>query len=380
MREETNSAAARTQKAATDKNKNIQTTNHSFKQSVIKMKKVFLIGLAATALMASCSNEETAETDRQNAISFSNAFVNKSTRSYVNPSLTSSSVANFDVYGFTQNGQIFDGTNVSKDASSNWVYSPLQYWVPGNTYTFAAIAPSGAGTVSGEEVANGKVNMTVNFKNDGQTDLLYAAPDQVAVDASAKNYTNTVELTFNHLLSKVKFSFANGVGDGYFLKVTDIHITDAKELGDFTVSTTGNAWSNQSGALDLDFGNAIDAQATSNEAAAIANAEEAESYNERLLLPTDANASYTVTFTVQLLQGANKVEVGTFNRAVTIKNVPLQMGYSYDFKATLTAENIVEPDNPLHPIQFTVTSVKDWVEESADNTVVTIPTTSQAGN
>lgn len=343
------------------------------------MNKVFLIGLAATAMMASCSNEETAETDRQNAISFSSAFVNKSTRSYVNPSLTTGSIADFDVYGFTQNGQIFDGTKVSKDAG-NWVYSPVQYWVPGNTYTFAAIAPSGAGTVSGEEVADGKVSMTVKFKNDGQTDLLYAAPEQVAVDASAKNYTNTVGLTFNHLLSKVKFSFVNGVGDGYYVRVTDIKITDAKETGDFAVSATGSAWSNQSGSLALDFGHAIDAQATSNEAAAIANNEEAESYNERLLLPTDANASYTVTFTAQLLQGANKVEVGTFNRSVTIKNVPLQMGYSYDFKATLTAENIVEPDNPLHPIQFTVTSVKDWVEESADNTVVTIPTTSQAGN
>lgn len=52
------------------------------------MNKVFLIGLAATAMMASCSSDDTVETSKQNAITFSNAFVDKSTRSNFDPSYT----------------------------------------------------------------------------------------------------------------------------------------------------------------------------------------------------------------------------------------------------------------------------------------------------
>ena len=49
------------------------------------MKKLFMIGLAATAMLASCSNDETMEMAQQKAIGFSNAFVNNGTRSIVDP-------------------------------------------------------------------------------------------------------------------------------------------------------------------------------------------------------------------------------------------------------------------------------------------------------
>lgn len=52
------------------------------------MKKLFMIGLAATAMLASCSNDETMEMAQQKAIGFSNAFVNNGTRSIVDPSFT----------------------------------------------------------------------------------------------------------------------------------------------------------------------------------------------------------------------------------------------------------------------------------------------------
>lgn len=78
------------------------------------MKKIFLIGLAATAMLASCSNDETVEMAQQKAIGFSNAFVNNGTRSIVDPSFTTTSLEDFAVYGFTQNGQIFKGDKVHK--------------------------------------------------------------------------------------------------------------------------------------------------------------------------------------------------------------------------------------------------------------------------
>lgn len=131
------------------------------------MKKVFLIGLTAAAMLASCSNDETVEMAQQKAISFSNAFVNNGTRSVVDPSFTTTSLNDFAVYGFTQKGQIFNGEKVSKGGTA-WSYDNVQYWVPGNTYTFGAIAPhSVAANVSNVTLPTGatKVEMKVAFTN-----------------------------------------------------------------------------------------------------------------------------------------------------------------------------------------------------------------------
>ena len=123
------------------------------------MKKLFMIGLAATAMLASCSNDETVEMAQQKAIGFSNAFVNNGTRSVEDPSFTKDNLQNFAVYGFTQAGQIFDGTTVS---ASDWTYTPLQYWVAGNTYTFGAIAPAAQkDKVSNVALANKKLLPTM---------------------------------------------------------------------------------------------------------------------------------------------------------------------------------------------------------------------------
>lgn len=327
------------------------------------MKKIFLIGLTTAAMLASCSNDETVEMAQQKAIGFSNAFVNNGTRSVVDPSFTTSTLSDFAVYGFTQNGQIFNGEKVSKGgaASTGWSYANLQYWVPGNTYTFGAIAPHSAANVSDVKLPEGatKVEMKVAFTNTdaNQVDLLHAEPAQITgVTAS---YTEPVSMTFNHQLSKVKFSFQNSVGAGYNVKVSNVKITDAYEKGTLTVGATENTWSNQTDkALVLNFGNVVADGATADEAAVIANAATLESYNEKLMIPMVSSATYTVTFTVELFK--DNVPLGTYNHTVQIKNVEFKLGYCYDFKATLTHENIVDPENPLKPIEFKVDGITDW--------------------
>ena len=348
------------------------------------MKKIFLIGLAATAMLASCSNDETVEMAQSKAIGFSNAFVNNGTRSIVDPSFTTETLQDFAVYGFTQAGQIFKGDKVYKggSASTGWSYDVLQYWVPGNTYTFGAIAPYSVATnvsdVALPENAT-KVEMTVAFTNTDadQVDLLHAAPAQIAGTDVTETYQTPVGMTFNHQLSKVKFSFQNSVGAGYNVKVSNVKITDAYEKGTLTVGATENTWSNQTDkALVLNFGNVVADGATADEAAVIANAATLESYNEKLMIPMVSSATYTVTFTVELFK--DNVPLGTYNHTVQIKNVEFKLGYSYDFKATLTHENIVDPENPLKPIEFTVDDITDWNEENLDQTL-DVPTT-QSGN
>ena len=289
------------------------------------MKKIFLIGLAATAMLASCSNDEIVEmAQNTKAIGFSNAFVNNGTRSIVDPSFTTTSLGDFAVYGFTQNGQIFDGTTVS---APGWTYSPLQYWVAGNTYTFGAVAPAvQSANVSDVTLTEGNVDMKVAFTNDGVTDLLHAAPKAIPCDDAYAKNPDKVKMTFSHQLSKVKFSFENAVGEGYNVKVSDVKITDAYTTGTLTVAAAGNTWSNQAGnTLNLDFGNVVADDATVDEAAVIANAATLESYNEKLMIPTASTAEYTVTFTAELFQG--KVPLGKFNHTTTIKNVEFKLGY-----------------------------------------------------
>ncbi|MBD9035367.1 MAG: fimbrillin family protein [Prevotella sp.] len=340
------------------------------------MKKIFLIGLTAAAMLASCSNDETVEMAQQKAISFSNAFVNNGTRSVDDPSFTTLTLKDFAVYGFTQKGQIFNGEKVSKGgtASTGWSYNNVQYWVPGNTYTFGAIAPhSVAGNVSNVTLPTGatKVEMEVAFTNKDadQVDLLHAAPTQIT--GVTATYTTPVSMTFNHQLSKVKFSFQNSVGEGYNVKVSNVKITDAFKEGTLTVAAAGNTWGGQTNKnLELNFGNVV-ADASTTEASVIANAATLESYNEKLMIPMGSSAIYTVTFTAELFK--DNVSLGIYNHRVEIKNVEFKLGYCYDFKASLTHKNITAEDE-LNPIEFAVTKVEDWNKADIDKDL-NVPTT-----
>lgn len=340
------------------------------------MKKVFFLGIAAATMLASCSKDETVDVPQGKAIGFSNTFVDNATRSVVDPSFKKETLDNFAVYGFTQNGQIFDDVIVSSDdGGTSWTYSPTQYWVEGNQYAFAAIAPASV-SVSGEKltgssVADYKVGMTVSFTNDGMTDLLYANGGAFNADATFMASPDPVSLTFKHQLSKVKFSFKNNVSGAYKIKVTDVKITNAKETGTLTVDIAAdNVWSNVGGnPLELEFGAAGTTNAST--ADAIAFGTEVETYNEQLMIPTASTVSYNVTFTVELLNGT--VSMGIYNHTATIEGVELKLGYCYDFAAELNADNIVvDPDDPeaeLKPIEFTVNEISTWIDTDEDQTI-----------
>lgn len=340
------------------------------------MKKVFFLGIAAATMLASCSKNETVDVPQGKAIGFSNTFVDNATRSVVDPSFTTTSLGNFAVYGFTQKGQIFDGVPVSSaDNGSTWTYNPIQYWVKGNQYAFAAIAPASVSVsdaeLTGTSVDDYKVGMTVSFTNDGKTDLLYAAANNVNADETFMASPDPVSLTFKHQLSKVKFSFTNNVSGAYNIKVTDVKITNAKRTGTLTVSTAAdNVWSNVGGnPLELEFGAAGTTDAST--AVAIAFGSEVETYNEQLMIPTASTESYNVTFKVELLRGT--VPMGTYNHTATIKGVELKLGYCYDFAAELNAKNIVvDPDDPnaeLQPIEFEVNEISGWIDTDEDQTI-----------
>lgn len=346
------------------------------------MKKLFTI-LAAAATLVSCANEDVVRENMGEAIGFDNAFVENSTRSVNDPSFTNTKLfENFAVYGYVENAPLFDNVQVSgPDANGKWTYANTQYWIAGAKYNFAAIAPYANGAAGVFSVAadadDNYVGTTVlPFTNTGTNDVLYAQNAQVV---GATNNNAKVAFTFRHILSKVKFSFENGYNASTAtIKVYDVKIENAYKTATATLGVNSTAWADQNdNTLVLDFGNASDAEATTNkENADVAYAFGAtyESLNERFLIPGTAPSvtyevedaegnksnvtanAYKVTFKVDLL--VNDTLVKTYNHTAYAQFAPVA-GNSYDIKTVINAENI-DPENEQEPIEFTVTEITDW--------------------
>lgn len=184
------------------------------------MKKLIVSALAIASLVA-CSKDELVNQQGPVAISFKQAYVENVTRATDDPSLTSGTLDGFDVWGYMDqpSGTIFTDQDVKKSENGGeWVYSPLQYWVPGHTYYFDALAP-----MNSENWDFDATNGVVSFTNDdGSEDLIYATTS-VTTSKDINNQPESVKLAFNHLLSKVKFSFTNGFpAENYTITVKNI--------------------------------------------------------------------------------------------------------------------------------------------------------------
>ena len=322
------------------------------------MKKI-LVAAAIMMSMISCSKDQTISLN-QEAIGFDNAFINNSTKSVSDPSFKQGNMfSDFAVFGFVEGAVLFNGVKVSKaidddDLSSLWKYEGTQYWIAGAIYNFNAVAPMTNGGWT--KTSADKDATTLSFTNNGTTDLLYAHTAQQGKVSG----NSAVSFDFRHVLSKVKFSFTNGYNaTNATIRVKDIQITDAHATGNVVLTSTSN-WSDQTGTLALEFGNAAVNSATGEEAIAYDNT--IESYKELLLIPgagntvKDSQNTYTVTFKVELLVSGEKV--AEYNHTIYTPFVP-EAGKSYDLVATITPENI-DPENKQEPIEFTVNTINGW--------------------
>lgn len=325
------------------------------------MKKLF-IAILGVAAFAACSQEMTLETPKGAAIAFDNAFVNNSTRA---TDITKATLNDFGVYGSVekevdseiQQGLIFTNQRVYKSGDA-FIYSPAQYWIANAQYDFVAIAPyqeNGDGktptwtyaTTTEDDAKNG----TLTFYNDraaANQDLLFDSAARTTQDITSK--PDAVSFTFNHLLSRVKFTFVNGfaAGSNITLKVTDVKITNAHKTGTIAVTNgaVANTWTAADNTLEVAFG----------AAGADFLAEEGgkASTEHHYLIP--AQASYNITFNVELKQA--NVSLDTYERTATVA-LDMVKGQSYDLKATLNQNNTSD-EGQLYPIEFTVTSVENW--------------------
>lgn len=311
------------------------------------MKKFLFLGIAATAMFGSCTNDEMVEMNPQSAIGFE-TFIDKSTRAAVD--VTKANLTAFEVYGWrtknTTHEQIFNAQAVS---ATNGVctYSPLQYWVGSYKYAFEAVAPKSG--EKGVTVDDSYGASTITFVSDSETDLIYASASKDlsgSAHGTLASDPGAVGLTFGHLLSRVKFTFINGAvaTSAAKIAVTNVQITNAGTTGVYTPST--GTW----------------AAATANGAVTFASTDitnigggASKATEHKYLIPYNVNG-YKVSFTVTMTQGSVS---DSFDYEVTLPNTTLAKGNSYNFKATF---------NPGQPIVFTA-EVTGW----NDFTEVTIP-------
>ena len=331
------------------------------------MKKLF-VALLAVAGLTACFNEEVVRVQDPTAISFEANWVENATRANEaqDPSTTTESLTGFNVWGFIDSpeGKVFEAEDVT-GTQGNFTYVNTQYWLPGHKYYFAALAPMDSANV---EVDTTKASIeglgVVTFENiNGTEDLIYAANVEEAPELGQE--AQPVKFTFNHLLSKVKFSFTNGFNnDLAYIDVKNIKMVVPSQA---SINLAQADWwsTNQWKLIDavptiLEFGDAC---------AKTAAGVKQVSANERLTIPADATQAYKVTFDVVLYFG----DVVAFEKTLesNIEGVALEIGKAYNFTATLDHTNISgEDDVKLQPIVFDVEEVKDWVEAGDQNLAV----------
>ena len=331
----------------------------------MKMKKTILVTLAIASMM-SCSNEEVIDIQAKQAITFDNAFVEKApgTRAAYDGSYTTSSLTQFQVYGTITNtsdatGRVFTGEVVENQSGTWTLDGATQYWIPGNTYHFWAIADGNVANATSVDAGEKNCEpQTITVDASQQKDVLLAT-------RTFENYQTTdgtvVEFTFNHLMAKAKFTVKNTVNtdNGYNYVVSGIQIkTDKKGVYDVANKTWSLAEDSES--YYLSFGNAVaEGTEAGAEATAIGFNSQAESNYDRLLIPNDylaaGSKNLTVTFTCVTRIGTTVLRTET-KEVTTQKDVVLEKGKAYNF--------IISLGNPGEKIQFTVNEVSGWINNN----------------
>ena len=317
------------------------------------MKKLLFVALAAVGMTACVQNEELAVAGGNVAIAFDNAYVYNPTRN-ANPTTTTESLTGFDVWAFMKEvgGTVLTDEDVTKNGGK-WGYANLQYWMPSQDYYFAALAPMNSDYVT-ETLATGddaKLGLgTIAFTNvDGTEDLLYAKESVSTPELKdlTEKGMDPVKFQFQHLLSKVKFTFKNGfLTDNMKVVVENVEMS-APAAGSINLAQAdyARAWELGTETLDLQFGNVAELAASASAATA----------NERLTIPAKADYTYNVKFGVKVYSGS--VLALETTKEATISGYALEMGKAYNFTAVIDWNTLALP-----AIEFDA-AVTEWDTE-----------------
>ena len=238
------------------------------------------------------------------------------------------------------------------------LFTPLQYWVGGKDYKFAAYAPADGATATWD-YANG---LTLEITGAGTEDVVYAAATKDAVDASNPG---SVSFAFNHILSKVEFKFTlNETLKGLTVKLQDLTVGNTIEKnGKWVAGVQGTATTSSKGSYE-DF-------ATAPQRVDAANGLTTKSF---YVIPQDLSSS-TITIYAKAVatDGVTEFKNGSITATLPVDVITeWEEGKYYLYTAELGMTNIDDedddnPDEEPKPIQFKVTSVAGWGTATSDD-------------
>ena len=320
------------------------------------MKKILSAILVATALMG-CNKENTLDSLEQPKIGFGYVFVNNTTKAAATD-LSTANLTEFSVFGAltvnSSTGKIFENDRVYKNASNDFVYDNKQYWIPNTQYHFTAIAPyktgnAAAWTYTTSEAQNG----TITYDASSDIDLLFAYVEPAKTAATITTQPEKVGFTFNHLLSRARFTFVNNVPEisNITFKITEVKVLDAYKVGTLAVAEgVPGTWAaaSDNNSFEVAFDNAL--AVIPGKADNVTNYESTEHH---YILPVAKKLN--VSFKLEIFQAG--VSLGIYDRATTVDIDPGK-GMSYDIKANLTVENALP--NAIYPIEFKVNAINNW--------------------
>ena len=306
------------------------------------MKKLFLF-ISVFALLVACKREEPNQPEAQ-YISFSQMSIENLMTAGFDNTITTDNLADFDVWGHNGAGVVFDGTKVEKQGDL-WVCAEEKMWEPGQTYHFHAFAPADAVDNIGEYPNSEREGGLGNFAytNAGDKDLIYAYATRIQ-GSLLKINADPVQLMFEHLLSRVQFTFKNSLSEGN-ITISNVQITDAvksAELNCGDVDIANWVW-NATSTGAYNFGNTN----------TIAKGATASAENVQFLFPATTR-NYDISFSIAYESDPAE------ERTATISNVNLVMGKSYNINVAIEEDKDVVTEE--YKIKFFVTEVKDWGE------------------
>ena len=246
-------------------------------------------------------------------------------------------------------GQYGDDVTYSNNA---WVYSPVRYWQTGS-YNFIAASHTTEITTSFTGSLTTDNDLVLNFDSPGwnlsstPADLILATATATG-DTQLSNPTN-VQFSFDHQLSKVKFSAKNVDTRDASISVTGVTVKgnhhNATRMTYTMSSTPSRSWS------FADNGNVtqtLPLQVEGENTAILLNKTTPVGLTtDVLMFSENCDLEVTVNFDVTI-NGKTASE----SKSATILSTAWQGGKIYEYQINLTSDNIT----------FVVHTVTDWVK------------------
>lgn len=328
------------------------------------MKKSIFLLAAAAAAFASCTQNEVMEVAENRAIGFS-SFVNNNTRA-VNP-LDESNLNKFFVfgnYGTATWTPVYTNVAVNGGAvgdDSEWTPEKTAYWQASQAYRFAAYS-DGGNSFAGASFNAEAQELTLTGYAVGDNDLIAAIPAELTSKADP-TLNDDVDLSFYHMLSRVKFTFTNTDSYDYTMAISNIKVNAIKTAtGKYSYNAGGNTidWTEDTSTGDYDFGTLTDiAQAVN---------PDGSTHSVELFVIPQSNALLQVTFTATFSDEAGQIAEGTFTgqlaysgtaSSTTNKWAP---GYMYNYTVEINGSTI-DPTLEQKVIKFNVDAVEGWEDD-----------------